>query len=368
MNDTEESFRRHLWFQSEIHVRVAFLAAAVLFPLLWTWDWLVDPQGARVTWTLRLGATAVFLSFYLLFRRVGGLRRHPGATWATAVLLGTLILLAIFLSLADGYVAGQAGLLLVVVVVAVVGPSARAAVSLSLAVVLVAGGGVAAGHLLGWEAPGLPSPRTAGAIFLIQLSAVGVVGALARMDEHRDRNAFLLREELGRQAAVDPLTRLMNRRGLEAVFRRETARHRRHRRPLGLLLLDLDRFKAVNDAHGHGVGDRVLAEMAHRWQDALRAGGSLARVGGEEFLALVPEADRDGIVEAAERLRAASQERPVEVEGSSLDVTVSVGATLILPGGQKEELDQVIRRVDRALYRAKEGGRNRVEFEAPEND
>jgi two-component system cell cycle response regulator len=153
----------------------------------------------------------------------------------------------------------------------------------------------------------------------------------------------------------DPLTRLYNRRFLFSQLGALVSASRRHGRPLAVAMADLDAFKAVNDSHGHETGDRVLAAAAAALARALRAEDVLGRLGGEEFLALLPDTGEEAASHAAERLRAAVQD--VGSAGGLPPVTASVGWA-VLAGG--DEPDDLVRRADMALYSAKAAGRNRV--------
>jgi len=165
-------------------------------------------------------------------------------------------------------------------------------------------------------------------------------------------------EGLARLARRDALTGVANRRAFEEDLAREAARAARAGTPLSLVLLDVDRFKAVNDTHGHPAGDAVLAAVAARAEGALRAGDLLARVGGEEFAILLPGAGLEAAVEAAERVRARIAEEPVVAGEVSLAVTVSLGCASLLPGDANGA--DLFARADRRLYGAKAAGRNRV--------
>lgn len=154
------------------------------------------------------------------------------------------------------------------------------------------------------------------------------------------------------QLFEDPLTRIFNRRFLFSQLDALISGARRHGRPLAVAMVDLDAFKAINDQHGHAVGDRVLVAAANALQRALRAEDVLGRMGGEEFLALLPDTDDDAAVRAAERLRAAVQET-----SAGVPVTASVGYA-VLSG--EEAADDLVRRADAALYAAKDAGRNCV--------
>jgi diguanylate cyclase (GGDEF)-like protein/PAS domain S-box-containing protein len=165
--------------------------------------------------------------------------------------------------------------------------------------------------------------------------------------------------ELARLAATDPLTGLVNRRQADALFGRELARCRRHPSPLSLIMLDIDHFKAVNDTHGHKVGDAVLMQLAGRLKTRLRATDVVARYGGEEFLLILPDTDRAGAKALAETLRQGIEDAPLECGDLRISLTVSMGVTT-LPAGQGLAADVLLRRSDEALYAAKRAGRNRA--------
>jgi diguanylate cyclase (GGDEF)-like protein len=152
----------------------------------------------------------------------------------------------------------------------------------------------------------------------------------------------------------DPLTGLSNRRSILTQLAGQVSAARRHRRPLSIAIVDIDHFKAVNDAHGHAAGDHVLAEVTRTLRDRLRAEDQLGRLGGEEFLALLPDAGEAAAATAAEKLRAEVAARPTRYEAHELPVTVSVGwATW-----DGEDPADLLRRADDALFDAKRSGRN----------
>lgn len=165
-------------------------------------------------------------------------------------------------------------------------------------------------------------------------------------------------EDLARLARTDALTGLPNRRALEEELSRAAARALRGGSPLSALVLDVDRFKQVNDRHGHAAGDAVLAAVAARAAGALRAGDVMARIGGEEFAVLLPGADLARAAEAAERIRAAIAAEPIAAGGLALDVTASIGCAALSPG--EAEGSALLARADAKLYEAKSAGRNRV--------
>ncbi len=171
-------------------------------------------------------------------------------------------------------------------------------------------------------------------------------------------------EELRRLATVDELTGLHNRRHFFEVGERLLERLRCDGRPAALLLFDLDHFKAINDTHGHAAGDRVLRAVAARCRRVLRPGDLLARLGGEEFAVLLPDTPRLPALRVAERLRRAVAGLRVQVApGTTVGPTLSAGIATAeeVAGG----LDRLLAAADRALYRAKAEGRNRVAVAEP---
>lgn len=166
------------------------------------------------------------------------------------------------------------------------------------------------------------------------------------------------------KARTDPLTGLPNRRAFTELARVEIERAQRFGQPLALIAVDLDHFKSINDNHGHAVGDAVLIDFAHRAQAQLRVIDQLARIGGEEFIALLPGTDAQGAFQVAERIRVLLEQRALAVPGGTLRYTSSFGVAEIEP--QHPGLDRWLARADAALYAAKRKGRNRVEL-APED-
>lgn len=164
---------------------------------------------------------------------------------------------------------------------------------------------------------------------------------------------------LERLATTDPLTGLSNRRGVLVLIERTLPALMHRRQPVSVLLADIDRFKAVNDEHGHEGGDLVLTEFACRCRGVLkrRSDHLVARWGGEEFLAVLYDVALPKAAELAEQLRAAIEANTFAIGDTKIAVTVSIGVARLSDAGS---LDEAIRNADKALYRAKESGRNRV--------
>jgi two-component system, cell cycle response regulator len=167
------------------------------------------------------------------------------------------------------------------------------------------------------------------------------------------------REEMQFKATHDALTHLMNRAAVDDFLRRELARSRRERSPLGLLFADIDHFKAVNDKYGHAVGDAVIREVANRLAGGVRAYDAVGRYGGEEFLIVLPGCDTGGVMERANHLLEVTRSRPFETAAGNLQITASIGAACNLDC-DSATVSSFVHVADVALYRAKHEGRNRV--------
>lgn len=164
-------------------------------------------------------------------------------------------------------------------------------------------------------------------------------------------------------ALIDPLTGLYNRRYFEAHLQKLLQKNQESRKSLGLLMMDIDNFKMVNDTYGHAVGDEILQEFAKRIQDKIRGFDMVARLGGEEFVALLPDISEERAHQVAERLRTAISDTPFtcDVEAGELKITTSIGGTLAEQGIMHDP-DVLMKQADDCLYEAKEQGRNKSVF------
>lgn len=246
--------------------------------------------------------------------------------------------------------------------------------------------------ILDWMMPGLDGPEICRRVrarnaadppYVILLTARGgkddiVIGLEAGADDYVgkpfDRAELLARLEVGRrftelnarlletqrilaeQALTDALTGVMNRRAILGRLEEEIARAHREETTLGVGMIDIDHFKRVNDVYGHTAGDAVLREIAVRSRSAMRQYDAFGRFGGEEFLAIVPDSPDSEVRGVLERIRTAVCAGPVETQGNTLMVTVSIGG--VTSGASSA--DMLICSVDDALYKAKADGRNRV--------
>jgi len=166
--------------------------------------------------------------------------------------------------------------------------------------------------------------------------------------------------ELEKEILVDPLTGVYNRRAYDKRIKEELQRFIRYGRPFSIIILDVDHFKSVNDLYGHAVGDLCLKEIINRVQPMLRESDFLARFGGEEFVVLLPETEQKGAGEAAEKLRQCIEKTEFLHRGDKVAITISLGVTQVISDDQTSE--SLFTRVDQALYRAKNEGRNRVAY------
>ena len=172
--------------------------------------------------------------------------------------------------------------------------------------------------------------------------------------EERTQELKKLNKALEKSSKQDRLTGILNRYGIDMAFEKEMYRYRRYREKFGVILVDIDYFKAVNDEYGHLVGDEVLKVIVSIIQESIREGDTLGRWGGEEFLIICPEMNLPNLSKLAERICANTRSYKFPIIGHK---TVSCGMSVI---GEDETKDDLLSRVDEALYKAKNSGRNRV--------
>lgn len=187
----------------------------------------------------------------------------------------------------------------------------------------------------------------------------------ALQDELRQKNRQLeeLLAKVELLAITDPLTELFNRRHLEAALEMECKKSKRYEQPLACLMIDIDHFKSVNDIYGHKAGDSVLREIARLIKNNLRAVDTVARWGGEEFIAILPQTDKEDALKAASRILEIVLNHKFE-QVPERRITVSVG--LAYSGSSIDTTEKLTHAADFALFEAKRKGRNRIEI-APED-
>jgi diguanylate cyclase (GGDEF)-like protein/PAS domain S-box-containing protein len=217
---------------------------------------------------------------------------------------------------------------------------------------------IAAPLMMGEDAIGVLS-LTSSRPFAFNKDDVRLLKTFAATTSAAIQNA-MLHAKVQTLAITDPLTEQYNRRGFFDLAQREMERFSRYQYPLAAIMLDIDHFKHVNDTHGHRVGDRVLRSLADRINQNIRQVDILGRYGGEEFVILLPETELFKACEIAERIRSAvSAEAILESENGPIQVTVSLGVTRATRG--TSSLPELLEQADKALYQAKQNGRNRVE-------
>lgn len=193
------------------------------------------------------------------------------------------------------------------------------------------------------------------AFFLLLLAVLAFLGyRTKRRANHQLENLNQRLDELSRH---DALTKLSNRRDMMEKLQILKARADRDGSPLSMLMIDMDNFKSINDTWGHEQGDRVLQTVARILRERIRGQDLLARWGGEEFLVALADTDREGAMRAAEQFRRAVETTALEVDGSTVSVTITIGVSQYQP---KEDLQAAITRADDQLYAGKRAGRNRV--------
>ncbi|MGD8695284.1 MAG: sensor domain-containing diguanylate cyclase, partial [Syntrophobacterales bacterium] len=185
-----------------------------------------------------------------------------------------------------------------------------------------------------------------------------IVGAVESFSDNSSKAALLQRiDQLQKESLVDPLTGLANRRCIDMKLYSRIDEMRRYGWSCGVLFLDIDNFKIVNDTYGHNVGDGVLMLVARTLSSNLRAHDLLGRYGGEEFVAIITHVDMAQLHSFADRLRLLVENSRHDTEYGTIRVTVSIGATVVRPD---DTVEAAIKRADLYMYNSKIGGRNRV--------
>jgi diguanylate cyclase (GGDEF)-like protein len=216
--------------------------------------------------------------------------------------------------------------------------------------------------LHGWAEYGRPATPASLVVGVILFLGACFVAGVARLSRQTTLDVLRV-SALEKEAITDPLTGLLNRRLLDARLDDEIMRARRFGFPLSVSLIDLDWFKAINDRHGHLAGDDVLREVAQLLTLKSRPGDTVVRYGGEEFLLIAPRTDLESGYAVADRIRRDIEAMRIHSAGVALPVTASLGVACLSP--DDVGASALIDRADKALYRAKQEGRNRVCLSLP---
>ncbi len=297
-------------------------------------------QGRPIQWLLLLAPSALVTGFVILF-----IDNFAARVGFVGLVIGLQALWALATALERRHSTVGRGLWLLVA-----GLGLEAVVLIGRAVVAVSVEGAESTIL---QSSGLQTLTFVATFFVVLVSSMGFV--FMSRDRADENNRVM--------AALDPLTGVANRRSLIAALDRDVARAVRTRESIALMMVDIDHFKHVNDEYGHPVGDQVLCSVVNVLRQRVRAQDLVGRYGGEEFMVVLPDTGLSGAEQLARELCKAvevSRCRVDGVEGDGIAVTVSIGVF----GGRLESgdsWDMLIAAADRALYQAKENGRNRVE-------
>ncbi len=308
------------------------------------WDMLLDARLAEYTLLLRALAVLIGSAAYLPNALRWSVQRRCTLIYVSHV---SVLILCEFL-LPQGMVYGLAG------VAACNFAAALSTLRLAVFARMLAAPAVLYVVLSAWRLPWLEF--VSGLMqYLFAVALAVVVLLVIRVFQQK---SFLLEQELLHLSQHDSLTGACNRRYLEEVAERELALAQRHDRKLAVAMLDIDHFKLVNDEYGHETGDRVLQALVRTCTSELREIDHFGRLGGEEFVCVLPETDRDDALRCAERLRHSLSLLAVPTPDGPLHFTVSVGVAIYGPG--HADWPALLHDADLALYRAKHEGRNRV--------
>jgi diguanylate cyclase (GGDEF)-like protein len=267
--------------------------------------------------------------------------------WATAYLVPWIVLMLVVLAMPQSVASAFIWIVLLPLALHFL-LGWRAGLTLSLITLILAG--AVAIWRFGW--PGTPDQMVFASNFVVAGLTVTALGFVY------DRGREQAEIELHRLAVTDFLTGLPNRKLLQATFRRLTALCQRQDSSLSMLIIDLDHFKSINDNHGHSAGDQVLMAFGQFLSQRLRDTDFACRTGGEEFLVLLPGADRQQATALAEEIRLRLETTPISHNGLRIPVTVSIGVAQWQLDG--ESLDEMMRVADQRMYECKRLGRNRV--------
>ncbi|HET7313065.1 GGDEF domain-containing protein [Salinisphaera sp.] len=335
-------------------VRGTLLTTALFVLAAVGWDFAIDPVHAwQLIWLRFLGSALVLLWALASWRNV-----HAPMARALAVLVPLAIeasFIHVLAVLNGGGAYGMGGFLYFFILVPFLTLAQPLVLSAAVLVLLAVMPPVAS--LFGLSADLDWVVYTA----YIGL-ALGPVMLILLMFEYLYWTVFRYRRKVEVQAVTDALTAVANRRHfmLEAAARLEN--RQQCGAPASLLFVDIDRFKAINDRHGHALGDQALTHVVNRLKQVLRDDDLIARYGGEEFVVLLSDADTDHAVRVAERMRVAVKTEPYDVAGTNepaITLTVSIGIAT-RAADRPVDLDTLIIAADRALYDAKSAGRDRV--------
>ena len=358
-----------------------FVAVTVLVNLVYVTEFWIVPKHAatvlqadyvnRIGWAhLVMAAVMTVLGSLAHSLRRGNARARYRAIVLQIVICATYLLFGIAISVIDQMVSTSVTAFVLVCVLVGVISLMRPGMALPLLLIAFAILYAAVG-MVQTDAMALDRIRGDGRLVValsLMVSTVVwlqyVAAVLLRRDLTNANQALASKQaELLFTSTHDELTGLVNRREFVRLALAELARAARVPGPTSLIMVDVDFFKKINDRYGHPAGDEVLQQVANTLTAGVRAVDVVARMGGEEFVLLLPNTDGEGAMAVAEKIRANLANAPLQLRSTQLGVTASFGVSG-LPLGQSGTLEDLYAAADQALYAAKNNGRNRVEFEA----
>ena len=359
---TPDEFEASLTPRNAAALRLELWLGIFMVPAFWPLDWFMVPGQVWLTLVIRLLCTAIGLGILLRERLVPGwTARHVGPlAFSFSLLVAWSVVLMCFLH--EGYESPYyAGVSLLIMAVGLLfsWPTGLA-VGFNVAIYAF----YMAPLVLGLTAISDLPTALSNQFFLLSTAIITVASQIHRRTlERREFDAQLAQQhllaEVQAMATIDWLTNLYNRRHFFRLGEDEIVRAGRYRHPISVLMIDIDHFKAVNDNHGHTVGDEVLAAIASRLLAGLRQSDIAGRYGREEFAIVLPQTDIAAATNiVAERLRDAIAARPVDTARGPLQLTISVGVAGV--NLEHENLLDALSRADVGLYAAKHAGRNLV--------
>ncbi|HEY0844140.1 MAG TPA: GGDEF domain-containing protein [Noviherbaspirillum sp.] len=341
--EKEHQLERH--FEAELGRQMPLIAPifGVTLLLMIAWDYFVDPTHAAQTAAIRIGLVILGATAYWRTPLHWSIRTRRAVIYFTHT-FGAIIPAYV---LQDGLVLQVAGITTTVFPLSIVAIRLREVIVLAMPPFAL---------LAVLAFIGLPAIEFANLMFVYAL-ALGVTCALTQSNRISRKAAFLLERKLTDLAHHDSLTGLNNRGYLTELAEQEVARSRRYGHPLSIAMLDIDRFKTVNDTYGHDIGDMVIKALAGACNTTMRGTDHVGRVGGEEFVWIMPETPIGDAANCAERLRRHIEQIRVATPKGEISFTVSIGVVELPPHADWPIL---LKAADSAMYQAKQAGRNRV--------
>jgi diguanylate cyclase (GGDEF)-like protein len=347
--DIERQFRESRIAGFSAINRNTFWSIAILLLMFAPWDAYVDPAHWRSAFKVRLIGAAVIVATGLLQQLPG--TGHWLPLMARIRLVISVVAATVAASTLDrGYGFAVAGVVAIILTGPYIAIDVRDLLTTNLAALAAVG-------VVMVVVPLDPLDMIGTTVFMLLAMAVSML--LGRVLEALNRRAFALELELHRDARTDALTGLDNRRAIQERAPLELKRARRAGAPVSLLLCDIDHFKNINDRHGHEAGDAVLRSVATTLRATVRETDLLGRWGGEEFLAVLVDADARHAAEVADRMRANVAATPLG--GLPEPATISIGVSTRPTAEPAADVwEALLKEADTHLYRAKSAGRNRV--------